>query len=69
MLHQHISLRFVHSQSSLVSQIDEQQRPSEQGTTNSSSSSSSSSHDTPVKQQPPLINVTRLPSPFSTLKQ
>jgi hypothetical protein len=58
-------VRFVHSQSSLVSQIDEQQRPSEQGTTNSSSSSSSSSsHDTPVKQQPPLINVTRLPSPF-----
>jgi hypothetical protein len=52
-------VRFVHSQSSLVSQIDEQQRPSEQGTTNSSSS-----HDTPVKQQPPLINVTRLPSPF-----
>jgi hypothetical protein len=53
-------VRFVHSQSSLVSQIDEQQRPSEQGTTNSSSSS----HDTPVKQQPPLINITRLPSPF-----
>ncbi|CAF3230329.1 unnamed protein product [Rotaria socialis] len=57
-------VRFVHSQSSLVSQIDEQQRPSEQGTTNSSSSS----HDAPVKQQqqqqPPLINVTRLPSPF-----
>jgi hypothetical protein len=52
-------VRFVHSQSSLVSQIDEQQRPSEQGTTNSSSS-----HDTPVKQQPPLINVTRLPSPL-----
>jgi hypothetical protein len=52
-------VRFVHSQSSLVSQIDEQQRPSEQGTTNSSSS-----HDTPIKQQPPLINVTRLPSPF-----
>lgn len=58
-------VRFVHSQSSLVSQIDEQQRPSEPGTTTtSSSSSSSSSHDTPVKQQPPLINVTRLPSPF-----
>ena len=53
-------VRFVHSQSSLVSQIDEQQRPSEQGST----SSSSSSHDTPVKQQPSLINVTRLPSPF-----
>lgn len=53
-------VRFVHSQSSLVSQIDEQQRPSEQGTINSSSSS----HDTPVKQQPPLMNVTRLPSPF-----
>ncbi|CAF3203966.1 unnamed protein product [Rotaria sp. Silwood2] len=53
-------VRFVHSQSSLVSQIDEQQRPSEQGTINSSSSS----HDTPVKQQTPLINVTRLPSPF-----
>jgi hypothetical protein len=52
-------VRFVHSQSSLVSQIDEQQRPSEQGTTNSSSS-----HDTPVKQQAPLINVTRLPSPY-----
>lgn len=52
-------VRFVHSQSSLVSQIDEQQRPSEQGTT-----TSSSSHDTSVKQQPPLINVTRLPSPF-----
>ncbi|CAF1096674.1 unnamed protein product, partial [Adineta ricciae] len=52
-------VRFVHSQSSLVSQIDEQQRPSEQATPNSSSS-----HDTPVKQQPPLINVTRLPSPF-----
>ena len=55
-------VRFVHSQSSLVSQIDEQQRPpSEQGST---TTSSSSSHDTPVKQQPPLINVTRLPSPF-----
>ncbi|CAF1934971.1 unnamed protein product [Rotaria magnacalcarata] len=56
-------VRFVHSQSSLVSQIDEQQRPSEQVTTNSSSSS----HDASVKQQqqqPPLINVTRLPSPF-----
>ncbi|CAF1377903.1 unnamed protein product [Rotaria sordida] len=60
-------VRFVHSQSSLVSQIDEQQRPSEQGTINSSSSS----HDTPIKQQqqqpappPPLINVTHLPSPF-----
>ncbi|CAF1439231.1 unnamed protein product [Rotaria sordida] len=54
-------VRFVHSQSSLVSQIDEQQRPSEQGTINSSSS-----HDTPNKQQqaPPLINVTHLPSPF-----
>ena len=55
-------VRFVHSQSSLVSQIDEQQRPpSEQGTT---TTNSSSSQDTPVKQQPPLINVTRLPSPF-----
>ncbi|UJR15166.1 hypothetical protein I4U23_002129 [Adineta vaga] len=52
-------VRFVHSQSSIVSQIDEQQRPSEQGITNSSSS-----HDTPVKQQPPSINFTRLPSPF-----
>ncbi|CAF3751073.1 unnamed protein product [Rotaria sp. Silwood1] len=57
-------VRFVHSQSSLVSQIDEQQRPSEQGTINSSLSS----HDTPIKQQqqqpPPLINVTHLPSPY-----
>ena len=56
-------VRFVHSQSSLVSQIDEQQqqqqpqRPSEQATT------TSSSHDTPVKQ-PSSLNGTRLPSPL-----
>jgi hypothetical protein len=59
-------VRFVHSQSSLISQIDEQQRPSEQVLSNasSSSSSSSSSQETSVKQPPPVINVTRLPSPF-----
>ena len=57
-------VRFVHSQSSLVSQIDEQQRPSEQGNPNIFTTSSSS-HDMPTtKQQTPLINVTRLPSPF-----
>lgn len=49
-------VRFVHSQSSLVSQIDE-----------SINTTMSSSHDTPIKQ-PPLINVTRIPSPFSTIK-
>jgi hypothetical protein len=49
-------VRFVHSQSSLVSQIDE------------SINTTISSHDTPIKQQPPIINVTRLPSPFSTIK-
>lgn len=48
-------VRFVHSQSSLVSQIDE------------SINTTISSHDTPIKQ-PPLINVTRIPSPFSTIK-
>ena len=48
-------VRFVHSQSSLVSQIDE------------SINTTISSHDTPMKQ-PPLINVTRIPSPFSTIK-
>jgi len=48
-------VRFVHSQSSFVSQIDE------------SINTTISSHDTPIKQ-PPLINVTRLPSPFSTIK-
>ena len=55
-------VRFVHSQASLVSQIDET-NPIQQ----SPSNSSHSSHETPIKQ-PPLINVTRLPSPFSTLK-
>lgn len=60
-------VRFVHAQSSLVSQTDEHQRPSEQvPPLHSKSSSASSSQETPVKQpqQPPLINVTRLPSPF-----
>jgi hypothetical protein len=48
-------VRFVHSQSSLVSQIDE------------TINTTISSHDTPLKQAS-LINVTRLPSPFSTIK-
>ena len=57
-------VRFVHAQSSLVSQIDEHQRPSEQvPPLHNNSSSASSSQETPVKQQPPLINVARLPSP------
>jgi len=55
-------VRFVHSQASLVSQIDES-NPIQQSPMNSILSS----HDSPIKQ-PPLINVTRLPSPFSTLK-
>ena len=55
-------VRFVHSQSSLVSQIDET-NPLQQ----SPSNATQSSHETPMKQTP-LINVTRLPSPFSTLK-
>ena len=54
-------VRFVHSQSSLVSQIDE----NNVHLNNVLQIRHSSSHDTPVKQQPPLINVTRLPSPFS----
>ncbi|CAF0961368.1 unnamed protein product [Rotaria sordida] len=59
-------VRFVHSQSSLVSQIDEtnnnniQQNPS---------NIIISSHDIPSIKQTPFINVvTRLPSPFSTIK-
>ena len=56
-------VRFVHSQSSLVSQIDETNNNIQQ----SSPNSTISSHDTPIKQTP-LINVTRLPSPFSTIK-
>ena len=55
-------VRFVHSQASLVSQIDET-NPLHQ----SPSNPILSSHDTPIKQTP-LINVTRLPSPFATLK-
>jgi len=55
-------VRFVHSQSSLVSQIDETINIQQ-----SSPNTTISSHDTPIKQ-PPLINVTRLPSPFSTIK-
>lgn len=55
-------VRFVHSQASLVSQIDEANPPHQ-----SPSNPILSSHDTPIKQTP-LINVTRLPSPFSTLK-
>jgi hypothetical protein len=55
-------VRFVHSQSSLVSQIDETINIQQ-----SSPNTTISSHDTPLKQ-PPLINVTRLPSPFSTIK-
>lgn len=56
-------VRFVHSQSSLVSQIDETIHIQQ-----SSPNTTLSSHDTPIKQ-PPLINVTRLPpSPFSTIK-
>ncbi|UJR31513.1 hypothetical protein I4U23_019002 [Adineta vaga] len=58
-------VRFVHSQSSLVSQIDETINTTIQL---SPSNSILSSQDTPTKQQPPLINVTRLPSPFSTIK-
>ncbi|CAF1686307.1 unnamed protein product, partial [Adineta ricciae] len=58
-------VRFVHSQSSLVSQIDETINTTVQ---ESPSNSILSSQDTPIKQQPPLINVTRLPSPFSTIK-
>lgn len=57
-------VRFVHSQSSLLSQIDEQQCQSEQIST-TCYSTGASSHETPTKhQQTPLINVTRLPSPF-----
>ncbi|CAF1335786.1 unnamed protein product [Adineta steineri] len=57
-------VRFVHSQSSLVSQIDETNNINIQ---QSPPNTTISSHDTPIKQ-PPLINVTRLPSPFSTIK-
>jgi hypothetical protein len=57
-------VRFVHSQSSLVSQIDESINNTIQ---QSPLNTTLSSHDTPIKQTP-LINVTRLPSPFSTLK-
>ena len=56
-------VRFVHSQSSLVSQIDET-NPLQQSPSNATPQSS---HETPMKQTS-LINVTRLPSPFSTLK-
>ncbi|CAF3229583.1 unnamed protein product [Rotaria sp. Silwood2] len=59
-------VRFVHSQSSLVSQIDEtnnnniQQNPS---------NLIISSHDISSIKQPPFINVVkRLPSPYSTIK-
>lgn len=55
-------VRFVHSQSSLVSQIDDtniQPTPTNLNI---------SSHDLSSVKQTPFINVTRLPTPFSTIK-
>ena len=66
-------VQFVHSQSSLVSQIDETNNSNNNNNNNniqpiSSSNSIISSHDMPSTKQAPLINSTRLSSPFSSIK-